>query len=432
MMSLAVPSRAGVRAAVAGRGRLLRAAVVMALIALGVGGVVNGTAAPASAAPTWTITREDIALPPGVTSLKPIAINDLGHVLFTSIDSAQNGYLWSPESGMVHIELPGAQFSYANALNNHDQVAGTQLTPGFPFGLTQAWVWSPTGGSHILDGPDVQSTANAINDAGQVAGAVYGMDFGPRAVRWDSDGTRRLYTAPAPAEGRAIGPDGTIAGTWNDNGSSTAFVARTETAVTPIGFGLATRPTVSDDGSIPLNDSTGVAQWQDNTTVAWPGTGLAITITGTRTGLVLGLRVSQGQLLTSLGSFVWNPTSGVTTELASDLGLRAIGSSINSDGEVVGISTDALNGTTPVHGTFWSATNQAVDLGLSMQPVLINDHRQVLAYDGDQPVLLTVTADPEPPAPTTTVPPTPTTPTAASPVTPSAPAAVAVQPRFAG
>jgi len=427
MMSLAVPSRTDDAVAVARRYGLLRVAVAMALVALGVGGVVNGTRAPASAAPIWTITREDIELPPGVTALKPIAINDLGHVLFTSNDAAQNGYLWSPAAGMVHIELPNALFSDARALNNHDQVVGTQVTQHDPFNLSQAWVWSPTGGFRILDGPDGQATAHAINDAGQVAGAAYDADLKLRAARWDSDGTRRLYTAPAPAEGRAISPDGTIAGIWNDNGAGTAFVARTATAVTPIGADLALRPTVSDSGSVPLNDGTGVAQWQDNSTVTWPGTGPAISVTGTRTGLVLGTRVSQVPLLTSLSSFVWNPTSGITTELANDLGLHAIGSSINSDGEVVGISTDALDGNTPVHGTFWSATNQAVDLGLSVQPALINDHHQIVAYDGDQLVLLTITADPEPPTTATTVSTTPMTA-----VTPSAPAAVAAQPRFAG
>jgi hypothetical protein len=49
----------------------------------------------------------------------------------------------------------------------------------------------------------------------------------------------------------AIGADGTIAGTWREDGANTAFVARTEARVTPIGVDLAPRPTVSDGQVLP-------------------------------------------------------------------------------------------------------------------------------------------------------------------------------------
>jgi len=385
----------------------------------------------------WTVTSVDITTPAGAQQLAPVAMNDAGHVLFRD-GQKDEAFLWSPAAGMVQIEVPGSTQLFPHALNNHDQVVGVRTILSGPDTTVDSWVWSPEAGARLLAAPQGWAEVWAVNDAGQIAGGLYDdvNHTGPQPTRWEPDGTVTRFESPFPGSAVAIGLDGTIAGTWNDNGAGTAFVARDAKAVTPTaGVGLGRHPSVSDQDEVPMTTS-GLAQWRATGTRRWPGTGLVDLTAGSRSGLILGGHITTAVgLPTVSGSFVWDPTTGSTTELSTALAPHAIGSAIDRAGAVVGVSLQELGGRTTFEGTFWSATNQAVALGATTSPALMNDHHQVVAFRDDRFVLLQLdllAPPPSPPDSTTTTTSTVTTTTmAAVPASPAS-SAVGASPRFAG
>jgi probable HAF family extracellular repeat protein len=87
----------------------------------------------------------------------------------------------------------GAVAGYGGlAINDKGEVAGGALAQGGS-GLSGAiaFVWHAHRGMRHLPIPTgfVSASAQAINDAGQIAGAVYASDFSDHAVRWNPDGT---------------------------------------------------------------------------------------------------------------------------------------------------------------------------------------------------------------------------------------------------
>jgi probable HAF family extracellular repeat protein len=119
------------------------------------------------------------------------------------------GAIWQG-AGLISLAPPGGNNSFAQAINNAGQVAGwaetgvTDPTCGAPQVLrSQAVIWGP-GRSEIHPLPplpgDTVSFALAINEAGQVVGAsgncantpLGGFPIGPHAVLWENGVPKNL------------------------------------------------------------------------------------------------------------------------------------------------------------------------------------------------------------------------------------------------
>src|SRR6185503_19558964 len=129
--------------------------------------------------------------------VRPIAINDLGHITgeagrYREISSLRQPFLWTPQSGYTFIPgLPGnGGYAFATALNNSDQVVGYSNGAGAP----NAFLWSPSTGTRELPVPigGAAGMPSGISDAGLVA-----INAQPRSYTWSqTTGPKFLPTLP--------------------------------------------------------------------------------------------------------------------------------------------------------------------------------------------------------------------------------------------
>jgi hypothetical protein len=88
------------------------------------------------------------------------------------------------------IGLSASPESYAEAINDAGTVVGEAVFGGLGHSTDpEAYVWSPTGGTRNLHPSGAQSSrAWAIDNQGNIAGAVYYADGSSAAVRWKPSG----------------------------------------------------------------------------------------------------------------------------------------------------------------------------------------------------------------------------------------------------
>jgi uncharacterized membrane protein len=99
----------------------------------------------------------------------------------------------------VVLPLPvGGGHPVVGSINDIGMIVGsvaiTMRTNGSRNALWRAIRWNPSGGSwtaELLPDLGKGGHAEAINDAGQIAGAVFGTDGSPLPVLWESSGARR-------------------------------------------------------------------------------------------------------------------------------------------------------------------------------------------------------------------------------------------------
>lgn len=168
-----------------------------------------------------------------VTDLKKILGRSIG-----AIGSGEANWIWSPQTGAVELFGDAGGFFEVRQMNDHDQVVGFRYQaidcPG-----TRAFIYDvPTHTFTVLDhGPPSirkslcgrNSSANAINDAGQVVGysnTRIGLEEGPvHAFIWTAaEGSRPLSgnDDPRMRDTRAedINEVGQVVGTFKHRGSS--------------------------------------------------------------------------------------------------------------------------------------------------------------------------------------------------------------------
>jgi probable HAF family extracellular repeat protein len=112
-----------------------------------------------------------------------LGINDLGDVVGVS---GAHAALWIRDEAAVDLgTLPGDMSSFADAINNHDQVVGVSTKSH----RTHGFFWSKSTGMRdigVLPGGNDDSVALGINDAGQVVGQA-GDGEGDRGILWTVD-----------------------------------------------------------------------------------------------------------------------------------------------------------------------------------------------------------------------------------------------------
>jgi probable HAF family extracellular repeat protein len=101
-------------------------------------------------------------------------INDAGQVVGCWNDGQSHAFLYTPGVGMENLDtLPGGNYNLANAINNAGQVAGNSDTSTDTYDhRTHAFLYTPGAGMQDLGafGEVNYSSANGLNNTGKVVG----------------------------------------------------------------------------------------------------------------------------------------------------------------------------------------------------------------------------------------------------------------------
>lgn len=134
----------------------------------------------------------------------PAFLNEKGQVAFSSFVFENAGFFDGDRLYDLGTVDGGAPTIFG--LNNRGVAVGNTVE-------SRSFTWTVAGGYRILPAP-VGSSARAINDRNQVAGAIYALGVSARAVRWDANGTIRPL-GPLPfslSEAHAINNRGLTGG----------------------------------------------------------------------------------------------------------------------------------------------------------------------------------------------------------------------------
>ncbi|MFI7542458.1 hypothetical protein [Actinoplanes sp. NPDC049599] len=150
----------------------------------------------------------------GGTASFATAINDHGAIVgaSTTADGSLHAFVWRA-GRMTDLGVPGAGEVFAEDINNRGQIAGWRA-PGDD-GPSAAYVWQH-GTTTFLPGTPYGSQARAINDRGDVVGAVF-LAESSQAARWRQARLELLGNLPGGNAGGATAVDdrGVILGAGN-------------------------------------------------------------------------------------------------------------------------------------------------------------------------------------------------------------------------
>jgi probable HAF family extracellular repeat protein len=265
----------------------------------------------------------------------------LGFVTHASAQFEEHSYLIDLKA-KTGTDLGEVQ---ANAINDAGQVAGASSTAG---GFSRAFITGPNGVGMIdlgtLPGGD-HSYATSINDAGQVAGYSYMADgtrqafiTGPNGMGMRALGTGGSSTAPGP-NNTGINNAGQVAGTSDGR----AFITG------PNGLGMRDLGSLGGGTSwaYGINDAGQVVGWSyrygggAHAFITGPN-GVGMTELGTLSYSAFGIN-DTGQVVGDFGSplqgFITGPNGMGMTQLGRlTPGGQSIPNAINDAGQVVGFA----------------------------------------------------------------------------------------------
>jgi len=181
-------------------------------------------------------------------------VNEVGHVVGKSnTPTAGHAFLWTAESGMRDLGTLGGAESVAMAISNAGHVVGYSNTTS---GAYHAFLWTATGGMIDLGTlGGLHSYAYAVNDAGQVVGTSWTTASGVgHAFLWTSesgmvdlgtlDGTPQSSAVAINAAGDVVGYSSTVY-------ESYAFVWNATTGMERLTLGGRGEATdISDNGHV--------------------------------------------------------------------------------------------------------------------------------------------------------------------------------------
>jgi len=272
------------------------------------------------------------------------AINESGQVAGTG--PGGRAILWTASDGAMDLGTLGGAIASGEALNDAGQVVGWSQVAGSL--TTHAFLWTSGQGMQDLFVIAGMTTANDINNRGQVVGSGPGPDGKTHALLWTPGvGTRDL---------------GTLGGLF------TASIA----------YAINEAGDVVGDSFMP-NDPSGLHRavlWRPGQRIRDLGT------LGGQGAVARDINESGqvvGEALTEFGphrAFLWTEAHGMQ-DLGSVGNFNSSAFAINDVGVVVG-ETDSEFG--PSHAGLWTAADGMEDLGVIGMSVAfdINNHLQVV------------------------------------------------------
>lgn len=187
------------------------------------------------------------------------AINDYGEIVGSILSEVNTGFLWDPEisepNGFVPMqdlpELPGGGYSYAYDINNHKQIVGSSDVVGTSD--NHAVLWQNDTVTDLGTG-----TARAINENGQIVGsAAFPGSYYSHATLFDPNGTGDnldLGTLGGDySSAEDINNKGQVVGmSHNADGSYRAFLWEkgSMTDLGTFGWAHSTADSINDNGQI--------------------------------------------------------------------------------------------------------------------------------------------------------------------------------------
>src|SRR5262249_52060424 len=112
-------------------------------------------------------------------------INDAGQIVGkSSLNLADQAFIWDSKQGMRSIHPLGCLQSAATGINNRGEVVGYAVVRESQ--LNRPFIWDAQWGTRFLPIlPSESCMASSINDRGQIAGSVF-TSRGRRACMWDT------------------------------------------------------------------------------------------------------------------------------------------------------------------------------------------------------------------------------------------------------
>jgi len=148
--------------------------------------------------------RQEIPNPEGKVCFA-CDINDKGKVVgyLRDVNSSYcSAFIYDEEGGVTELGTLGGASSFANAINNKDQVAGWAFVRG---DMRHAFLWDSAAGMQDLGTlGGKHSQAFAVNDKGQVVGSSRLPDGQTRAFLWEKSTGMIDLGALGPAESCAM------------------------------------------------------------------------------------------------------------------------------------------------------------------------------------------------------------------------------------